>query len=75
LTRQRVEIEAVSDLIKAEVNVKEILFLDDASGVLVKANQANFKTWDPVWKRYGFDFKEIQGFQRIISINWKAMVL
>jgi isoleucyl-tRNA synthetase len=31
LTKQRVEIEAVSDLIKAEVNVKEILFLDDAS--------------------------------------------
>jgi hypothetical protein len=27
LTKQRLEIEAVSDLIKAEVNVKEILFL------------------------------------------------
>jgi isoleucyl-tRNA synthetase len=38
--KQRLEIEAVSDLIK-EVNVKEILFLDDASGVLVK--QKKFK--------------------------------
>jgi isoleucyl-tRNA synthetase len=28
---QRAEIEAVSDLIKAEVNVKEIVLLDDAS--------------------------------------------
>jgi isoleucyl-tRNA synthetase len=28
--------EVVSDLIKAEVNVKEIVLLDDASGVLVK---------------------------------------
>jgi isoleucyl-tRNA synthetase len=28
--------EAISDLIKAEVNVKEIVLLDDASGVLVK---------------------------------------
>jgi isoleucyl-tRNA synthetase len=37
--KQRVEIEAVSDLIKAEVNVKEILFLDDASE-FCKANQA-----------------------------------
>jgi isoleucyl-tRNA synthetase len=34
--QQRMEIEAVSDLIRAEVNVKEIELLDDASGVLVK---------------------------------------
>jgi isoleucyl-tRNA synthetase len=39
---QRVEIEAISDLIKAEVNVKEIVLLDDASGVLVKQIN-NFK--------------------------------
>jgi isoleucyl-tRNA synthetase len=59
--KQRLEIEAVSDLIKAEVNVKEILFLDDASGVLVKQIKPNFKTLGP---RFGKDmsliFKEIQ---------------
>jgi isoleucyl-tRNA synthetase len=32
LTRIKAQIEAVSDLIKAEVNVKEIVLLDDASG-------------------------------------------
>ncbi|MGY8915560.1 MAG: isoleucine--tRNA ligase, partial [Flavobacteriales bacterium] len=40
--RQREEIEAVADLIKSEVNVKEIELLDDASGVLVKQIKPNF---------------------------------
>ena len=38
------DIIAVSDLIKSEVNVKEIQLLDDASGVLVKRIKPNFKT-------------------------------
>ncbi|WP_395060967.1 isoleucine--tRNA ligase [Flavobacterium sp.] len=58
---QRTEIEAVSDLIKAEVNVKEIELLDDASGVLVKQIKPNFKALGP---RFGKDMnlisKEIQ---------------
>ena len=58
---QRAEIEAVSDLIKAEVNVKEIELLDDASGVLVKQIKPNFKALGP---RFGKDMnlisKEIQ---------------
>jgi isoleucyl-tRNA synthetase len=62
---QRAEIEAVSDLIKAEVNVKEIVLLDDASGVLVKQIKPNFKTLGP---RFGKDMslisKEIQGFSK-----------
>ncbi|WP_293875586.1 isoleucine--tRNA ligase [Flavobacterium sp.] len=49
---QRSEIEAVSDLIKAEVNVKEIELLDDASGVLVKQIKPNFKALGP---RFGKD--------------------
>jgi isoleucyl-tRNA synthetase len=49
---QRAEIEAVSDLIKAEVNVKEIELLDDASGVLVKQIKPNFKALGP---RFGKD--------------------
>ncbi|WP_367772973.1 isoleucine--tRNA ligase [Flavobacterium sp. WC2421] len=60
---QRLEIEAVSDLIKAEVNVKEILLLDDASGVLVKQIKPNFKTLGPRFgKDMGLISKQIQGF-------------
>lgn len=58
---QRAEIEAISDLIKAEVNVKEIQLLDDTSGVLVKQIKPNFKALGP---RFGKDMnlisKEIQ---------------
>ena len=60
---QRAEIEAVSDLIKAEVNVKEIELLDDASGVLVKQIKPNFKTLGPRFgKDMGLISKEIQSF-------------
>ncbi|GEL10207.1 Isoleucyl-tRNA synthetase [Flavobacterium glycines] len=61
--KQRAEIEAVSDLIKAEVNVKEIELLDDASGVLVKQIKPNFKALGPRFgKDMGLISKEIQGF-------------
>ncbi|MFV8441482.1 isoleucine--tRNA ligase [Flavobacterium sp. LB2P44] len=60
---QRAEIEAVSDLIKAEVNVKEIVLLDDASGVLVKQVKPNFKALGPRFgKDMGLVSREIQGF-------------
>jgi isoleucyl-tRNA synthetase len=60
---QRAEIEAVSDLIKAEVNVKEIVLLDDASGILVKQIKPNFKTLGPRFgKDMGLIAKEIQSF-------------
>jgi isoleucyl-tRNA synthetase len=60
---QRAEIEAVSDLIKAEVNVKEIELLDDASGILVKQIKPNFKALGPRFgKDMGLIAKEIQGF-------------
>ncbi|MBF02297.1 MAG: isoleucine--tRNA ligase [Flavobacterium sp.] len=55
------EIEAVADLIKAEVNVKEIELLDDASGVLVKQIKPNFKALGPRFgKDMGLVSKEIQ---------------
>jgi isoleucyl-tRNA synthetase len=61
--KQRAEIEAVSDLIKAEVNVKEIELLDDASGVLVKQIKPNFKALGPRFgKDMGLISKEIQNF-------------
>jgi isoleucyl-tRNA synthetase len=53
---QRSEIEAVADLIKTEVNVKEIKLLDDASGILVKRIKPNFKVLGP---RFGKDMKLI----------------
>ncbi|MEX0315970.1 MAG: isoleucine--tRNA ligase [Allomuricauda sp.] len=53
---QKGDIEAVSDLIKSEVNVKEIELLDDASGILVKQIKPNFKVLGP---RFGKDMKEI----------------
>ncbi len=61
--KQKAEIEAVSDLIKAEVNVKEIELLDDASGVLVKQIKPNFKALGPRFgKDMGLISKEIQNF-------------
>ena len=60
---QRAEIEAVSSLIKAEVNVKEIVLLDDASGILVKQIKPNFKTLGPRFgKDMGLVSREIQQF-------------
>lgn len=53
---QRNEILAVANLIKSEVNVKEIELLDDASGVLVKQIKPNFKVLGP---RFGKDMKLI----------------
>jgi len=53
---QRNEIEAVSDLIKSEVNVKEIELLDDASGILVKQIKPNFKVLGP---KFGKEMKSI----------------
>jgi len=63
--KQKEEIEAVAELIKAEVNVKEIELLDDASGVLVKQIKPNFKALGPRFgKDMGLIAKEIQGFSQ-----------
>jgi isoleucyl-tRNA synthetase len=62
---QKAEIEAISDLIKAEVNVKEIELLDDASGILVKQIKPNFKTLGPRFgKDMGLVSKQIQDFSQ-----------
>ncbi|MBM6500517.1 isoleucine--tRNA ligase [Flavobacterium macrobrachii] len=74
---QRAEIEAVSDLIKAEVNVKEIELLDDASGVLVKQIKPNFKTLGPRFgKDMGLISKEIQNFsaEQIAELETKGLL-
>ena len=53
---QKNEILAVANLIKHEVNVKELELLEDASDILVKQIKPNFKVLGP---RYGKDMKLI----------------
>ena len=53
---QKEEILAVSDLIKHEVNIKEVELLEDASDILVKQIKPNFKALGP---RFGKDMKLI----------------
>ncbi|WP_432412092.1 isoleucine--tRNA ligase [Rasiella sp. SM2506] len=50
------EIEAVADLIKSEVNVKEVELIDEASGILVKQIKPDFKILGP---RFGKDMKAV----------------
>lgn len=52
----RDEILAVSDLIKSEVNVKEIELIDEGSGILVKQIKPDFKKLGP---RFGKDMKAV----------------
>ena len=53
---QKQEILAVADLIKHEVNVKELQLLEDASDILVKQIKPNFKALGP---RFGQDMKAV----------------
>ena len=48
--RQRTHIEAVKDLIMSEVNVKELNFVEDGQGMLVKKVKCNFRT---MGKKFG----------------------
>jgi isoleucyl-tRNA synthetase len=52
------QVEAVKDLILSEVNIKEIEFLTDTSGVMTKNIKPNFKTIGP---KYGKHMKSIAG--------------
>ena len=62
---QKEAILAVADLIKNEVNIKEIQILDDASEILIKQIKPNFKTLGP---KFGKDMRfvaaEIQKFKQ-----------
>ena len=48
--RQKAHIEAVKDLIMSEVNVKELNFVEEGKGVLVKKVKCNFRT---MGKKFG----------------------
>ncbi|RVU24878.1 isoleucine--tRNA ligase [Sandaracinomonas limnophila] len=52
----REQIRRVDGLIKTEVNVKEVNYLDDASGVLSKKVKPNFKALGP---KFGKDMKQV----------------
>ena len=55
-TEQKSSILAVANLIKHEVNIKEIVLLEDASDILVKQIKPNFKTLGP---KFGKEMKFI----------------
>ncbi len=50
------KVEAVKELILTEVNVKDIEYIEDTAGVLVKKIKANFKTLGP---KYSKQMKQI----------------
>ena len=52
----KVRFESVRNLILSEVNVKEVEYIDDTSGILVKKIKPNFKVLGP---KYGRLMKEI----------------
>ncbi|MFA6871368.1 MAG: isoleucine--tRNA ligase [Bacteroidaceae bacterium] len=53
---QRGHIEAMKDLIMNEVNIKEVKFVDDSSGILVKRVKCNFKKLGP---KFGKQMKAV----------------
>jgi isoleucyl-tRNA synthetase len=54
--QDRNDLEAVKDIVLAEINVKELALLDDASGVIVKSAKPNFKVLGP---KYGKEMGKI----------------
>lgn len=82
------QLQEVADLILSEVNVKEIEYLEDTSGVLVKSIKPNFKTLGP---KYGkimkqiaaqvnqFNQNDIQAFERnqgaTITVEGQEVIL
>ncbi len=85
---ERQQVEAVSALIAAEVNVKKVELLDDTSSILVKEIKPNFKTLGP---RFGKDMRlvaqaiqnfneaQIQAFEKdgslALEINNEKLIL
>ena len=55
----KTQLEKVSHLIKSEVNIKDIEFLEADNNILVKNVKPNFKT---LGKKYGKQMKQIQAY-------------
>lgn len=63
--QQKEAILAVENLIKHEVNIKEIELLDDASNLLIKQIKPNFKTLGPKFgKDMGLIASKVQNFSK-----------
>ncbi|MCU0456619.1 MAG: isoleucine--tRNA ligase [Bacteroidales bacterium] len=60
----RTKFEAVKDLVMAEVNVKEVEYIDDTSSILVKKIKPNFKTLGP---RYGKLMKDLGNAIQVLT--------
>lgn len=67
------QLDAISHIILSEVNVKEIEYITDTSGILVKKIKPNFKTLGPKFGKYmkeiaekisALDQKEIYDFEK-----------
>ena len=62
------QVEAVKDLILSEVNIKEIEYLTDSTGVIKKKAKANFKT---LGRRLGKDMKSANAL--IMAMDQEAI--
>ena len=67
--KERQDIFSIENQLKSEINVKEIEFIDDSSGVLVKKIKPNFKLLGP---RFGKDIKIISAL--ISKMNSKEII-
>ena len=67
----REQIRRVEDLIKSEVNVKQVNYLNDASGVLSKRVKPNFKALGP---KFGKDMKAVADLITGMSTDDLTMV-
>ena len=67
--KERQDIFSIETQLKSEINVKEIEFIDDSSGVLVKKIKPNFKLLGP---RFGKDIKIISAL--ISKMNSKEII-
>lgn len=59
-----IQVKMMEDIIKSEVNIKAVEYIDDASGILVKKAKPNFKK---LGKAYGPKMKEVAAI--ISSLN------
>lgn len=66
--QQQAQIEAVAELIMSEVNVKEIEFLTDSSGVITKKIKPNFKTLGPKYP------KQMKGIAAVLAGFTQAQI-
>jgi len=59
-------VKSLEDIIKSEVNIKEIQYIDDASGILVKKVKPNFAR---LGKQYGPAMKEVSALIQAFDKN------